>query len=215
MLQASNRQALFRLPAAEMDDIQPLFTQASQAMQQGKKIQAKAMLDLIISRQPGSEQAWLLLSEVVEDENERADCLRQVLAINPGNLAASRRLFKLIGEQEKKNPPAILTGTRNNDAYIVLLILFYGIGILAYRAVMLVYLFFFVALLFYRVYGMIKKVYIDKNVIISAPTSGMLEVKKALLVVAVQGLVYWLWPYIAPVMRTILLGMLTPSKHPY
>jgi hypothetical protein len=68
-----------------MDDAQSLLAEAKAAMERGDDAHAQRLLDELVSVQPKSEQAWLLLAKVVEHENERADCLEQALAINPDN----------------------------------------------------------------------------------------------------------------------------------
>jgi Tfp pilus assembly protein PilF len=69
-----------------MDDPVVLLARAKAALERGDKESARILLDDIVFRQPDNQQAWLLLAEVVENANEREDCLRQAQAIKPDNL---------------------------------------------------------------------------------------------------------------------------------
>jgi predicted Zn-dependent protease len=74
-----------------MDKSQFLYEQAEAAVAKGDKAGARTLLDDLIVNQPGNEQAWLLLAELVDDRNEIIDCLQHVLAINPQNAAAQQK----------------------------------------------------------------------------------------------------------------------------
>ena len=92
-----------------MNDPQSLFAQAKAAVERGYKITARTLLDELVFKDPKNEEAWLLLVEVVENENERVDCLQQVLAINPENAAAKQKYDQLPrppAEPIKKAEPA-------------------------------------------------------------------------------------------------------------
>jgi hypothetical protein len=79
-----------------MEDNPSLFAQASEAAGRGDKLAARTRLDELVFNEPGNEQAWLLLAEVVEDRNEECDCLQQALAINPKNAAAQQKYDDLL-----------------------------------------------------------------------------------------------------------------------
>lgn len=51
-------------------------------------MQARRLLGRAIQADPQNERAWLRLSDVVDSDQERLACLKQVLAINPGNEVA-------------------------------------------------------------------------------------------------------------------------------
>ena len=58
--------------------------------------------------QPENEQVWLALLQVLEGEEDRRVCLRNILAINPHNKAAQTMLAALLpdtGAFSKANPP--------------------------------------------------------------------------------------------------------------
>lgn len=59
------------------------------------------MLAASLQQNPTDEMAWLWLSDVVESDAKRMDCLKRVLAINPRNAAARRGLEML---QAKPRP---------------------------------------------------------------------------------------------------------------
>src|SRR4051812_4464085 len=76
--------------------------QAKQVLQQGiaaaragNKAEARQLLQEAVKRDPKSETAWLWLSSVAKDNNEAIFCLKQLLAINPNNDMANKKLKEL------------------------------------------------------------------------------------------------------------------------
>ena len=76
--------------------------QAIQFLQQGiaaakakRNDEARQFLQNAIRLNPGSETAWLWLSSVAKDQQERIFCLRQILQINPENEMALKGLKAL------------------------------------------------------------------------------------------------------------------------
>ncbi len=76
--------------------------QAKQILQQGiaaaragQQAQARQLLQEAVKRDPRSEAAWLWLSSVAKDNQERIFCLKQLLAINPNNENAIKGLAQL------------------------------------------------------------------------------------------------------------------------
>ena len=65
----------------------------------GKKAEAGNILTEIVRTEPNNEQAWLSLSACVALENQKRDCLKQVLRINPNNTVA----IALLKELDTKN----------------------------------------------------------------------------------------------------------------
>jgi len=204
-----------------MEDSHSLFTQASQGFKQGNKTLAQDLLNKLVVSEPGNEQAWLLLSWVVDNPDEIEKCLHQMLAISPDNLAASKRLFKIVTEKEKKNSPSALvtTKTRNdNGAGIALLFVIYVAGILSARIAMLLFLILFAAIFLVKCAPLIKKVFVEKKEPLSGPSSGMEELIPILLLIFVQGIIYWQWAAIAPPLRSILMFFIEAkikSRGPY
>lgn len=73
--------------------------QAIQFLQQGiaaakakRSEEARQLLQNAIKLNPGNETAWLWLSSVAKDQQERIFCLRQILEINPENEMAQKGL---------------------------------------------------------------------------------------------------------------------------
>ncbi len=79
-----------------MQDRQTLFTRASEALTRKDKPTARKLLDELIFFEPDNEEAWLLLSKVVDHLNEVSDCLQHVLALNPHNQAARQKYDELL-----------------------------------------------------------------------------------------------------------------------
>lgn len=66
--------------------------QAAQALQEGKRAEARLILDALIVREPDSAEAWQLLFSALDDPLEKADCLKQVVRIRPQDEDAKRKL---------------------------------------------------------------------------------------------------------------------------
>jgi hypothetical protein len=71
------------------------LSQAIAAVQAGDRKNGRRLLAEILQADPRNESAWLWLSQIVETEERRRECLRQVLTLNPNNQAAQAALAKL------------------------------------------------------------------------------------------------------------------------
>ena len=77
-----------------MDD---LTSQGIQALKEGGKARAISLFLAALEVDADNAQAWLWLSGAVEGEQDRLDCLEQVLRIDPNNQAAVRGVALLRG----------------------------------------------------------------------------------------------------------------------
>lgn len=75
-----------------MSDADALMQQATAAYKAGRKEEARSLLTEIVDQYEHHEQAWLLMSAVVDKLEEQQICLENVLAINPGNEKARKGL---------------------------------------------------------------------------------------------------------------------------
>jgi uncharacterized protein with von Willebrand factor type A (vWA) domain len=66
--------------------------QAAQALQEGKRDEARLILDQLVVKDPDNAEAWQLLFSVLDDPLEKADCLKQVVRIHPEDEDAKRKL---------------------------------------------------------------------------------------------------------------------------
>lgn len=82
-----------------------LTSQGIAALKSGDRVAARRLLAAALQQNPNDTQAWLWLSGLVEKDQERVDCLRQVLRIDPNHPAAGRGLAQLL----KQNAPAAQT----------------------------------------------------------------------------------------------------------
>ncbi len=62
------------------------------AIRSGRREEGRQLLNLLIQQNPNNEMAWLWMSSVVNNDEQRARCLYHVLAINPENVLARRGL---------------------------------------------------------------------------------------------------------------------------
>lgn len=87
-----------------------LLQQGIAALKAGDKAQARRLFGRAIRENRQDAQAWLRLSDAVENDRERLICLHKVLAIDPGNKAARRAIDKLQPKASHrpapKSPPA-------------------------------------------------------------------------------------------------------------
>jgi tetratricopeptide (TPR) repeat protein len=84
--------------------IEQLLREGISAAQAGQKEQARQLLLQVIAEDEEQESAWLWLSDLVDDPEEKQICLENVLALNPGNTAAQDGLRRL-REQDPASAP--------------------------------------------------------------------------------------------------------------
>ena len=65
----------------------------------GNAEEGRRLLTQTLQADPNNEMAWLWMSWVVTTDEQRRQCLRRVLVINPDNELAKRGLAALGGEQ--------------------------------------------------------------------------------------------------------------------
>lgn len=82
------------------------FTQQGiKALKTGNKSQARRLLQQAVQQDVNDALAWMWLAATVDTPAERADCLRQVLRIDPANAAAQRALAELETPAPPPPPP--------------------------------------------------------------------------------------------------------------
>lgn len=65
------------------------------AAQQGKRAEARRLLEQVVEADPAVVDAWWWLSEIVDDDQERVVCLENILTLNPEHAEAQARLEEL------------------------------------------------------------------------------------------------------------------------
>jgi hypothetical protein len=76
-------------------DVTDTLNRAIAAAKAGRKAEARRLLETVLDADERNERAWLWLSDVVENDEERIVCLENVLTINPDNEVARKRLAAL------------------------------------------------------------------------------------------------------------------------
>ena len=104
-----------------MDAMNPRLQQAIAAARAGKTAQAKVLLDRVVLEEPDNVHAWFLLGVISETKEEQAECLNQVLAIDPDHEGAQKRLALLTEPEEvellvESPPPPSLDETDEEAA---------------------------------------------------------------------------------------------------
>jgi hypothetical protein len=100
-----------------MNEIDSLVQRGITALKAGNKTAAREFLEQALMQDIRNETAWLWLSGAVESDQERLECLEQVIAINPANTAAQKGisiLRKSIGQITPSiaTPPKVETPER-------------------------------------------------------------------------------------------------------
>src|SRR5437016_3329546 len=83
-----------------------LLQQGIAAAKAGQPAEARQLLQQAVRSDPSSEAAWLWLSSVAKDDQERIFCLKKLLEINPNNENAIKGLQQLGVGPEPRTPPA-------------------------------------------------------------------------------------------------------------
>lgn len=76
-------------------DIQDPLNGIRELLQQGERDLAKKELANFLVQFPQNERAWVLMAQVVQDKQQKMDCYKRAIAINPRNLAAKTELVRL------------------------------------------------------------------------------------------------------------------------
>lgn len=87
------------------DDFLRSLNEAIRLIQAGTPEQARPILHELSRAQPHNESVWLWLAAAAQDDAERLEALRRVLAINPRNHKARAALSRLTGEALPPPPP--------------------------------------------------------------------------------------------------------------
>ena len=83
---------------SEKEKVAETLQKGIRAARRGYKEPARRLLSQVLQVDPQNEEAWLWLSRVMDTPQERAECLRRVLAIHPDNRWASEQLAALEAE---------------------------------------------------------------------------------------------------------------------
>ena len=79
-----------------------LTQQAVEAINSGDQVNGRQLLSLALRTDPGNELAWLWLATVVDDAEQRRECVERVLAINPNNETAWLWMATVVDEPAVK-----------------------------------------------------------------------------------------------------------------
>jgi WD40 repeat protein len=86
------------------EDVRELLRKGIEAAKAGEKSTARDLLRQVVEEDDRNERGWLWLSAVVENDDEKYDCLKKVLEINPGNEAAKKAFDKLEARRREEYP---------------------------------------------------------------------------------------------------------------
>lgn len=80
-----------------MDD---LLQKGIEAYKAGKRDEARKIFISIVKQSPDNERAWGRLYDVANNDQERTQCLKQILRINPKNEKAKEFLNQLLSKEQ-------------------------------------------------------------------------------------------------------------------
>ncbi len=84
------------------------YDRVQEALQQGDLNEARRLLIRLLKRDPRNVEYWLLLSAATVNPKERVESLRQVLKLDPDNVAARRGLAFFAAEQDATGQPGVV-----------------------------------------------------------------------------------------------------------
>ena len=76
-----------------------LTNQGIEALKTGDRARARYLLRTALEKDLDNLQAWIWLSGAVELDDEKLECLQQVMRIDPGNPTAARGIARLTGRE--------------------------------------------------------------------------------------------------------------------
>jgi hypothetical protein len=82
------------------------LSQAISLIKAGEKQQAGQLLAELLKTDPENERAWLWMSQVVQNNQQRRRCLQKVLQLNPANKTAHKALANLDRKTKAPKPAA-------------------------------------------------------------------------------------------------------------
>lgn len=71
------------------------------ALRSGDRVSARGLFREAIRSDPDDATAWLWLTGALDQDEERIDCLKQVLRIDPNNQAAARGIAQILARQKE------------------------------------------------------------------------------------------------------------------
>lgn len=80
-------------------------TQIERQLKLGNTVEALVLLADVIRQYPRDEEAWLTMAGIVDDPDQKRDCLSRVLSINPKNESAWQLLAELSIESGSADLP--------------------------------------------------------------------------------------------------------------
>jgi hypothetical protein len=82
--------------------------QAIQSIQSGDMATGRRLLGQLLRAEPGNAEAWLWMSEAVDRQEHKLDCLLRALTIEPENAFAQTSLAELRGELPEQPKVAVI-----------------------------------------------------------------------------------------------------------
>ncbi|NWG15005.1 MAG: PD40 domain-containing protein [Chloroflexi bacterium] len=83
-------------------NIQELLKKGIEAAREGNKAEARSYFEQVVELDEQNERGWFWLASLVESQDEKRICLKNVLQINPGNERAQKLLDQIEASQQRR-----------------------------------------------------------------------------------------------------------------
>lgn len=83
------------------ENVQDLLKQGIEAAREGKKAEAREFFQQVVELDEKNERAWFWMASVVDSDDEKRICLKNVVQINPNNERARKALEQLEAKQRR------------------------------------------------------------------------------------------------------------------
>lgn len=102
------------------ENVQELLKQGIEAAREGKKAEARGYFEKVVELDEQNERGWFWLASVVESEDEKRICLKNVVQINPQNERAQKALAQLEAKQQRSRADEeVMAGVTRRQATLV------------------------------------------------------------------------------------------------
>jgi hypothetical protein len=121
---------------SEEQNAQQLLREGIELAREGKKAEARAVLEKVVELDDKNEKGWFWLASVVETDEEKRVCLGNVLFINPNNERAQKAMAQLQQKENKrKGDEEVMPGISRRQ-----LMIFGGGGMAVIIVILLIFL---------------------------------------------------------------------------
>lgn len=102
------------------ENVQDLLKQGIEAAREGKKAEAREFFEQVVELDEKNERAWFWMASVVDSDDEKRICLKNVVQINPNNERAQKALEQLEARQQRsRDDEEVMAGVTRRQVTLV------------------------------------------------------------------------------------------------